>query len=217
MNIAVQQRHSVRHYKDVPLSQEHIDFFQKEIKRCNSDGNLAFRLVTDEPEAFGSGNGITGRFSNANNYIVLIAKDAPDAAERTGYFGEQIVLAAQAAGLNTCWVAGSYNKVEKTMSVPDGYRLFGVISIGYGAETGKPHTSKAFSAVTEGKDFPEWFISGVESALLAPTAMNRQTFTFSWDGKNVVASAHGEDYEQMSLGIAEYHFELASGHRCTKF
>lgn len=217
MNIAVQQRHSVRHYKDVPLSQEHIAFLQEEIKKCNSGGNLDFKLVTDEHEAFGSGNGITGRFSNADNYIVLIAKDAPDAAERTGYFGEKIVLAAQAAGLNTCWVAGSYNRVEKTMSAPDGYRLFGVISIGYGAETGKFHTSKSFSDVTEGEDFPEWFVAGVESALLAPTAMNRQMFTFSWDGRNAVASAPQGDYEQVSLGIAEYHFELASGHRCTEF
>ncbi|MBP9992008.1 MAG: nitroreductase family protein [Bacteroidales bacterium] len=209
MNLAIPQRHSIRQYKDEPLSAEHIAFLQEEIKLCNEEGDLALTLVTGEPEAF---KGI-GHFSNALNYIVLAAKDAPDAARRVGYYGEQLVLMAQANGLNTCWVAGSYNKVDRTMSVPEGYKLYGVISIGYGKDSGKVRTSKSFDAVTEGSDFPEWFVDGVEAALLAPTAMNRQTFTFSWDGKKVKASAPGQDYEQLSLGIAEYHFDIASGRK----
>lgn len=209
MNLAIPQRHSVRQYKDEPLSAEHIAFLQEEIKLCNEEGDLALTLVTGEPEAF---KGI-GHFSNALNYIVLAAKDAPDAARRVGYYGEQLVLMAQANGLNTCWVAGSYNKVYKTMSLPEGYHLYGVISIGYGKDSGKVRTSKSFDAVTEGSDFPEWFVDGVEAALLAPTAMNRQTFTFSWDGKKVKASAPGQEYEQLSLGIAEYHFDIASGRK----
>ena len=51
---AMKQRHSVRKYLDKPLSNEHIACLQKEIDRCNQEGNLHFQLITNEPKAFGS-------------------------------------------------------------------------------------------------------------------------------------------------------------------
>ena len=68
-------------------------------------------------------------------------------------------------------------------------------------------------------DSPEWFRHGVEAALLAPTAINQQKFSFELlpaeEGQlpRVVAKRHFSlvGYTQMDLGIAKYHFELGAG------
>ena len=69
------------------------------------------------------------------------------------------------------------------------------------------------------EDTPDWFRRGVEAALLAPTAINQQKFSFEFlpaeDGQlpRVVAKRHFSlvGYTQMDLGIAKYHFELGAG------
>lgn len=58
---------------------------------------------------------------------------------------------------------------------------------------------------------PDWFKSGVEAALLAPTAMNQQKFTFALDGEKVSAKAGKGFYSKIDLGIAKYHFEIGAG------
>ena len=66
---------------------------------------------------------------------------------------------------------------------------------------------------------PEWFRRGVEAALLAPTAVNQQKFSFELllakDGQLPrVRAKKGFSligYTQMDLGIAKYHFEIAAG------
>ena len=47
---------------------------------------------------------------------------------------------------------------------------------------------------------------------LAPTAVNQQKFIFSYDGGEVRAKVSGMGfYTKMDLGIAKYHFKVASG------
>ena len=58
---------------------------------------------------------------------------------------------------------------------------------------------------------PDWFKSGVEAALLAPTAMNQQKFLFSFDGNRVSAKAGMGFYAKVDLGIVKYHFEVGAG------
>ena len=58
---------------------------------------------------------------------------------------------------------------------------------------------------------PEWFINGVNAALLAPTAMNQQKFGFMLDGDKVLAKAGKGILSDMDLGIVKYHFEIGSG------
>lgn len=40
--------------------------------------------------------------------------------ERIGYYGEQLVLLAQALGLNTCWAGLSYRKVNGAYKIEKG-------------------------------------------------------------------------------------------------
>ena len=58
---------------------------------------------------------------------------------------------------------------------------------------------------------PEWFLNGVDAALLAPTAMNQQKFTFFLKDNVVSAKAGLGFYSKIDLGIVKYHFELGAG------
>ena len=58
---------------------------------------------------------------------------------------------------------------------------------------------------------PDWFLRGIDAALLAPTAMNQQKFVFSLKGNTVTAKAGIGFYSKIDLGIAKYHFELGAG------
>ena len=153
-----------------------------------------------------------GKFSGVTNYIAMIGEKSPQLDELCGYYGERIVLKAQTLGLNTCWVALTYKKIPGVFQIDKGEKLTVVISIGYGKTQGSKRTSKSFSEVaTVDGEIPEWFKSGVEAALLAPTAVNQQKFHFTLVDDKVKAKAKPAFYSKMDLGIAKYHFELASG------
>ena len=88
-----------------------------------------------------------------------------------------------------------------------------LIALGYGKTQGVAHKSKAVSEVSKTDvAMPDWFKKGVEAALLAPTAINQQKFMFELSGDEVFATVYGFGfYVKTDLGIAKYHFEVASG------
>ena len=208
---AMQKRHSVRSYLDKPIAAEKSKKLRSEIAACNAEGNLNFQLVTDEERAFGGMMAHYGKFSGVKNYVALVGKKTDDLQERTGYFGERLALFAQTLGLNTCWVALTYKKVKSAFSVGKGEKLVCVLAIGYGATDGAAHKSKPAAQVSEAQNAPEWFLRGVEAALLAPTAMNQQKFKFILNGRGVRAKSGGGFYTKTDLGIAKYHFEVGAG------
>jgi len=61
---------------------------------------------------------------------------------------------------------------------------------------------------------PAWFLSGVEAALLAPTAVNQQKFKFILHDGNKVSTKTSFSlwgYTQIDMGIVKYHFEIGAG------
>ncbi|MGM9563438.1 MAG: nitroreductase family protein [Faecousia sp.] len=209
---AMQTRHSVRQYKDQPLSVEVIAALQEEIAACNRESGLHIQLVTNEPRAFDGFMAHYGKFSGVTSYLALIGKKGPELDEKCGYFGQRLVLKAQQLGLNTCWVAMSYTKIKTAFTVDKGEKLCVVIALGYGATQGVPHRSRPFSEVAKADgQMPDWFKNGVEAALLAPTAMNQQKFLFTLSGDKVSAKAGRGFYTKLDLGIVKYHFELGAG------
>lgn len=209
---AMKERHSVRQYKSQPLSAEAVSAMQTEIDACNHESGLHIQLIMDEPKAFDGFMAHYGKFRGVRNYIALIGKKDSELDEKCGYYGERLVLKAQQLGLNTCWVAMTYSKVKTAFSIGSGEKLCVVISIGYGKTQGVPHKSKTIPEVakTDGQA-PEWFRSGIEAALLAPTAMNQQKFVFTLDGNRVTAKAGKGFYTKPDLGIVKYHFEIGAG------
>ena len=153
------------------------------------------------------------------NYFVMVGKKADDLDERVGYYGEQLVLYAQTLGLNTCWVGLSYKKVADTYVLDEGEKVVCYIAVGYGETQGVSHKIKTVEQVSNASDIiPAWFKKGVEAALLAPTAVNQQKFSFEHvgvkNGKHLIHAKKGFSmigYTQMDLGIAKYHFEIGAG------
>lgn len=106
----------------------------------------------------------------------------------------------------------TYKKIPSAFQAAPGEKLAMVIALGYGAAQGVPHKSKPAQAVAPGYGAaPEWFQKGVDAALLAPTAMNQQKFTFALEDGAVRARAGAGFYTKTDLGIAKYHFEAAAG------
>lgn len=208
---AIDARHSVRAYTKRPIDGGILKALEEEIKACNAESGLNIRLRLNDPSAI-KGLWAYGSFENADNYIVLAGADTDDLFRLSGYFGERIVLFAETLGLSTCWIAGSYKKGRVKKLLDDGETLAAIISIGYAARPGKPHKSKSFEQVTEIEGTaPDWFVSGVEAALLAPTAINQQRFRFCWkDAKATVRPLSGP-YSMIDLGIVQYHFEIGAG------
>ena len=209
---AMQARHSVRQYREEALRKEDAALLREEIETCNAESGLHIQLVCGEPKAFSGLLARYGKFSGVTNYIALVGKKGPNLSETCGYFGERIVLRAQQIGLNTCWVAMTYSKVPSAFSAGEGEKLCAVIAVGYGKTQGSGHHVKSVREVTEGEPpFPEWFVSGVEAALLAPTAMNQQKFRFALQGNRVSATAGSGFYTKLDLGIVKYHFAMGAG------
>lgn len=206
---AMRERHSVRSYIKRPIDGEVKERLQVEVDACNSESGLRIQLVLDEPKAFDSFMAHYGKFSGVENYVVLVGKKGED--EKIGYYGERLVLTAQSLGLNTCWVAMTYKKIKTAFTVGKGEKVYCVLALGYGATCGVEHKNKSVEDVSDVKNPPEWFLNGVEAALLAPTAMNQQKFTFSLVGDGVSAKAGVGFYSKIDLGIVKYHFELGAG------
>lgn len=178
----------------------------------NRESGLHIQLVRNEPKAFDGLMAHYGKFIGVTNYIAMIGKKGPDLEEKCGYYGERLVLKAQQMGLNTCWVAMTYSKIKTAFRIDDGEKLCIVISIGYGKNQGSAHKVKTADEVVKGDGAqPEWFRAGVEAALLAPTAMNQQKFTFALSGNRVSVKAGIGFYTKIDLGIVKYHFEAGAG------
>ena len=204
-------RHSVRQYLDRPIPGEVRAALNARAAALNAEGGLNMQLIYDEPACFSSRLAHYGKFENANNYIALVGRKAPDLEERCGFYGEKLVLQAQALGLNTCWVALTHGKSRA--AVAEGEKEVIIVSLGYGRTQGSPRRSKAARDVSNlSDDSPEWFRRGVEAALLAPTAVNQQKFRFERDGDRVTAKAGRVGTQlKVDLGIVKCHFELGAG------
>ena len=208
---AINLRHSVRSYTDKKIEGEILEQLTNTIDKCNLESGLNIQLCLNEPQAFSCLMSKYGKFKNVKNYIALVGKD-DQLEEKIGYYGELIVIKAQQLGLNTCWVAMTYNKGKCAAKVNSGEKLLMVISLGYGETNGVPHKTKPVEDLCPVTgNMPDWFKKGIEAVQLAPTAMNQQKFFFELNGNFVKTVSGSGFYTKVDLGIAKYHFEIAAG------
>lgn len=205
---AMNARHSVRHYQKKAIEQDKVEQLYQEIDQINQQHHLHFQLILNELHAFESFFVHYGRFKNVQNYIALVGHQ--DDQEKIGYYGESLVLKAQQMGLNTCWVAATYNRKKVPCQINDHEELICIITIGYGDNLGKPHKNMPIEKLYTCLDEPtDWFIKGMEAVMLAPTAMNQQKFFLTLKDEHVEISSHGS-YAKINLGIIKYHFEIGA-------
>lgn len=209
----MKQRHSVRKYTDAPIEAEKRTVLDALTAQINEEAGLHIQMIYEEPKCFDSFMAHYGKFSGVRNYIALVGKKTEKLDEALGYYGEQLVLKAQELGLNTCWVALTHGK--SSARVAPGEKLLCLITLGYGETAGVTHKNKPLAQVCSAKEpMPEWFLNGMEAALLAPTAMNQQKFFFELKEDGTVHAKNGKGfYTKLDLGIVKYHFEAISGEK----
>lgn len=210
---AMAKRHTVRSYLDKPLPADVRAQLDERIDELNGQYGLNMSLICDNTQAF---NGVLKLVlaKGVKNYIVLAGPDEPGCGERLGRCSAELMLLAQTLGLNTWWVGGTFSraKVASVAQVPANCTVVGIVAVGYGATTGKPHTSKAPEEVASYEGVaPAWFDRGVAAALLAPTALNKQAFTLAGVGNKVRFTCSNGAFTDVDAGIVRYHFELGAG------
>ena len=209
----MKRRHSVRQYFRKKIEEEKRKELNALADTLNRQSGLHMQVIYDEPDCYESMKAHYGKIYGVSNYIALVGKKGPELDEKAGYYGEQMVLKAQELGLNTCWTALTHGKTRAQIGSDE--KLVCVIALGYGANQGKPHKSRPVSQVCNwSDDYPEWVKTGIEAALLAPTAINQQKFYFTIENGSVSARVKGFGFcSQIDLGIVKYHFEAVTGRK----
>ena len=204
----IRLRHSVRNYLDDPITKEQAEELERFIASINQDYGLDFSLHLNE-DIFSHWILGYGFIKNCHNYLCFAGPDSPDLDEKVGYYGELVILKAQQLGLNTCWVGGTYRKGD--VKEPASSKLVCVAALGKGKTQGSPSKSKPIETYYQGENVPEWFLQGMESVSLAPSAVNQKKWLFKYLGEDKVeARSSGKHFNDVDLGIAKLHFELGA-------
>lgn len=209
----MKSRHSVRQYTEQKIEGETLETLKAELKSAEEKSGLKFCLYLDEPYAFDCNISRKIGFKNANNYIAIIGKKTFENEMNAGYFGTQVVLKAQSLGLNTCFVGGTFSRRKAKYKTENGEKLLCIITVGYGETQGVPHKNCSIDKLCDFRgDMPPWFMKGMDYAMLAPTALNKQKFRFILrNGNEVKLVPRGGACKGVTLGIVKYHFEAGAG------
>lgn len=235
MNVieAMRQRSSVRTYNGEPLSKQDTEALKQSISKSTSPfgGNVSIRLErfdlkgTQKPGTYGT---ITG----AADYMLMAFADDKASALSAGFRMEQVVLAATALGIGTCWIAGTFKgkEFDRGQEWPDGESLRIVIPTGYAADKRRlmerlfrkaagSDGRKAFSQLffTDGfkKSLPvdSVFAEALGMLRIAPSSTNSQPWRVLVDGDTVSFYTKSDKTIQvLDCGIGICHFDA-----CEKF
>lgn len=207
---AMRDRHTVRRYTDRPIPADVMERLEERVASNNDMHGTDITLMVDDRRAFNAVLRLVFA-KGVRNYLVLAGDDAPGLEERLGWCSADIMLYAQELGLNSWWVGGTFSRNAVSKLVGD-KKVIGIVALGYGATQGKPHKSKDPGQVSAYKgEAPAWFEEGVEAALLAPTALNRQAFRIEGDGDRVSITYEEGAFSGADLGLVRYHFEVGAG------
>ena len=77
---AIKERHSVRQFQDIPVTEVDREKLIELIDACNAESGLHIQLILNNPDCFNTFLAHYGKFTNANNYIALVGKGS--------YYGE---------------------------------------------------------------------------------------------------------------------------------
>lgn len=206
-------RHSVRQYTEQKIEGETLEKLKKSLSSASAQSGLKFELFLDEPCAFDCTLSKKTGFKNAVNYIAIIGPKTFENEMNAGYYGIQIVLEAQNMGLNTCFVGGTFSRRKAKFKLQNGEKLLCIITVGYGETQGTPHINCSIDKLCDFRgDMPPWFMKGMDFAMLAPTALNKQKFCLILrNGNEVRLTDRGGVCKGVTLGIVKYHFETGAG------
>ncbi|MFZ2655902.1 MAG: nitroreductase family protein [Victivallales bacterium] len=158
----LQKRRSIRKYIRKSVS-------KKDIETIVDCGRLAATARNEQPCEFVVATDAKmrktladlseyGKFiADAPACICVFCKDTKYYIEDGSAATENILLAARALGLGTCWVAGDKKpyaeKAAKILGVPAGYRLMSFIPVGYADDLDQNCTKRPLKEVLHWEKF----------------------------------------------------------------
>jgi hypothetical protein len=225
---AIPRRVSHRTFNDRPIASAVLERIGAVCDRLSNSASRRVRveLVPGVPDGVFKGLiGAYGGVSGATAFVAFLGSD--DALLDIGYVGEAIVLEATAAGLDTCWVAGSFDsqRTSRLFDLAEGEAVRAVSPLGHGArrrgvidfmaqKAVRSRTRLPLETIAPGVDrWPDWARQAAEAARLAPSGVNGQPWRLRLeDGMLVVASKTKSPYwtTPFDCGIAMLHAELGA-------
>jgi nitroreductase len=159
---AIGKRTSVRAYSNKPISKKLLEKLIDAGKRAPTGRNvqpLEFIVLT-QPDKKQLIANITnyGKFlSQAPACIAVYSKNTKYYLEDGCAAVENILLAATALGLGSCWIAGDkkpyVNEIQTILRVPSHFRLVALIAIGYSQNQTTPTPKRTLKKVIHWEQF----------------------------------------------------------------
>jgi hypothetical protein len=230
---AVVRRRSRRAFDGVDVEIDQLEELGRfcEVWRPYPDARVVL-VPTPAEDVFTGIIGGYGKVTGAPHVLLFIADGkAPFADQHAGYTGEAVILEATRLGLDTCWIGGFFDtaKVARLTALSLQERVYSVSPLGYALVSASAteramqglagaHKRKAVDKLAPGirkGGWPQWAISAVETARLAPSAVNRQPWRFRYDGHGLVLARDNaietpKVSKRLDGGIAMLHVELAA-------
>jgi nitroreductase len=231
---AIAERRSRRRFDpDLPVDPEALGALDSVCREFTPFPVVRSCMATESAErVFRSVIGGYGKIRHAPAFIAFIGNmDDPFVQEKVGYTGEGIILEATALGLNTCWVGGFFrrNTVASIVGLRGSEQLLAVTPVGRATKSLQPgerlmtgfgrfHNRLPLSRLSTGlpeEHWPAWVSTALGAARLAPSAVNRQPWSFDVQGDAITVSVRSKGpgfrvSKRLDCGIAMLHLEVAA-------
>ncbi len=229
---AAVERRSRRTYDEKPADRAALDALEAVCRDFRPHSDVRVELVREPAvDVFRGVIGGYGKVTGAPHVLVVIADtQTPFHQQHSGYSGEAAILAATAAGLDTCWVGGFFSprRVAELVTLSPHERVLCVSPAGHAVESpssteramtgmARSRSRKPVEVIAPGIDgsWPSWARVAVEAARIAPSATNRQPWRFAFDGEGLSVSRDSrietpKVTKALDCGIAMLHAELAA-------
>jgi nitroreductase len=224
---AISKRISRRAFDGRPVPTDDLERLRTLAADFHPSPDVRIEIATEAPDELFKGYvGSYGRVRGARAVAAFIGREG--SKPMIGYVGEAFILEATRLGLDTCWVAGSFDR-SRTSSVfhPSAdEKILSITPVGFAVETlplderamrgvVRSAARKPLSVIAPGSEsWPGWAKDAAEAARWAPTGGNGQPQRLRFeDGALVVGSAMRAYWTgPIDLGIAMLHAELGALH-----
>lgn len=223
---ALAKRISSRRYDGTPIASPLLDSLDQTCHRLTVPGGSARAvLIREAPfDVFTGLIGSYGRVTDAPSAVAFVGPD--DAAHEIGYVGEAVILDATAAGLETCWIAASFDaeRTGRLVELAENEKVHAITALGHATESISTserlmraslrarHRLPLDTIAPGHEQWPTWAREAATAARLAPSGANKQPCRFRMDGAALVMTSAAKTYwtAPIDFGIAMLHSELGA-------
>lgn len=224
---SIPTRISRRTFDGRPIAPELLEGLRVHREAFRPVPGVRVELVESAPEDLFTG--YAGSYGKVRGAAAAAAFIVPEGAGvAAGYVGEAFILEATRLGLNTCWVAGSFDRKRTAATFPtgEGERIISITPVGY-AVAKQPVDERAMRKIVrasarkplsvlapgaDGGSWPAWAAMAARAARLAPTGGNGQPQRLRFEEGTLVVGSAAKTYwtAPIDLGIVMLHAELGA-------